>query len=139
MRSSVHHLGLLVGFFLAGCSNSHEERVYPARGQVLLENRPLAEAFVVLHRLDTEGRNLTARTDAMGRFELTTYSPGDGAPAGRYAATVEFRELVQEGDEPMRSGRNLLPARYADPATSGLRCEVRAGVNQWPAWKLERR
>ena len=69
---------------------------------------------------------------------MTTYHPGDGAPLGLYAATVEYRELVQEGDEQMRNGRNLLPARYANPETSGLRCEVQAGINELPPWTLER-
>jgi hypothetical protein len=139
MQSRVRSLWFLIGVFLAGCSGQREEPVYPARGQVLLEGRPLADALVALHRLDGEGRSLTARTDPLGRFELTTHRPGDGAPIGQYAATVEYRELVQEGDEPMRGGRNLLPARYADPATSGLRCEVRAGTNELLPWKLERR
>ncbi len=94
---------------------------------------------MALHRLDAEGRNLTARTDATGCFQLTTNEPGDGAPAGHYAVTVEYRELVQEGDEQVRAGRNLLPARYADPATSGIRCEVRAETNQWAGWRLESR
>ena len=129
----------LAGLMLAGCGGPVEEPVYPVHGQVLWENRPLAEALVVLHRLDTQGRNLTARTDASGNFEFTTHQPGDGAPAGRYAATVEYRELVQEGDEKIRTGRNLLPLRYSDPSTSGLPCEVNAGDNAWPAWKLDRR
>ena len=70
---------------------------------------------------------------------MTTYRPGDGAPLGLYAATVEYRELVQEGDEQIRNGRNLLPARYANPETSQLRCAVQAGVNEFQPWLLERR
>jgi hypothetical protein len=133
---------VLLGFsggFSGGCFGERQEAVYPLRGQVLLAGQPLAEAVVVLHRADGQGRNLTARTDAEGRFEVTTYQPGDGAPIGDYVATVEFRELVQEGDEPMRNGRNLLPERYANPSTSGIVCAVHAGTNELPPWQLEHR
>ncbi|MHB8971730.1 MAG: transthyretin-like family protein [Pirellulaceae bacterium] len=124
--------------FVVGCSGEPQEPVYSVRGQVLCDGKPLVDALVVLHRLDGQGRNLTARTDPAGRFEMTTYRQGDGAPVGLYAATVEYRELVQEGDEPTRSGRNLLPAMYAAPETSGLRCAVQAGANELPPWQLQR-
>ena len=86
-----------------------------------------------------EAASLTARTDASGRFQVTTHQPGDGAPAGAYRVTVEYRDLVQEGDELARLGPNRLPARYAKRETSGLRCEVTAGTNTLPAWNLEPR
>jgi len=134
--TTVRCVGMFLCLLLVGCSGGRDEPVYPTRGQVLLDGQPLSEALVAVHRLDVQQRSLTARTDSTGWFELTTHEPGDGAPVGEYAATVEYRELVQEGDEPTRSGRNLLPARYADPAASGLRCNVRAGENIWPAWQL---
>lgn len=129
---------VVASVLLVGCSGETREPVYFVHGQVLWEGQPLADALVVLHRLDEQGRNLTARTDPTGRFVMTTYQPGDGAPLGLYAAAVEYREFVQEGDDQMRNGRNLLPARYANPETSGLRCAVEAGNNELPPWSLER-
>lgn len=130
---------LVILLLAGGCSSRSKEPVYPVRGQVLLDGKPLAEAAVVFHRLDEQGRSLTATTSADGRFQLTSYEPEDGAPAGQYAITVEHRALVKEGDEMMRTGRNLLPARYADPSRSGLRCSVQAGRNELPPWPLRSR
>ena len=65
-------------YLLVGCSGEPQEPVYFVHGQVLWEGRPLADALVVLHRLDRQGRNLTAEhTDPTGRFEMTTYHLGD--------------------------------------------------------------
>jgi hypothetical protein len=124
---------------MMGCRSADEEHVYPVTGQVLLDGKPLAEAVVILHRLDHKGRNLTAHTDTAGRFVVTTNQPGDGAAAGSYEVTVEYRQLVQEGDEKMRTGPNLLPPRYAKPGTSLLRCEVKEGPNEFPPWDLSSR
>ena len=123
---------------LIGCGASLEP-VYPVSGGITLESKPLAEALVTFHRQGaSDTRNLTAVTDAEGRFQLTTHAPNDGAAAGTYLVTVEWRELVQEGDEKVRTGRNLLPAKYTDPQQSGLRCEVQAAPNQLPIWDLKR-
>ena len=129
---------LIAGVLVSGCG-PRQEPVYPVSGQVLWSGKPLADAVVVLHPEDGTRRSLTAWTDASGRFQLTTYQPGDGAPVGTYLVTVEYRDLVQEGDERVRHGPNRLPACYAKPETSGLRCEVTAGTNTLPPWNLERR
>ncbi|MBM4002697.1 MAG: DUF4198 domain-containing protein [Planctomycetes bacterium] len=125
---------------MTGCG-AGEPKIHPVTGKVLLNGQPLADASVVFHPVDAQSRpelrRLTARTDAGGAFRLTTRDPGDGAPAGEYGVTVEFRELVQEGDEFVRSGANLLPDRYAHPATSGLHCRIEAGSNQLLPFQLE--
>lgn len=128
----------LVLLGLSGCG-ARPEPVVPVRGQVRLDGRPLAEATIVFHRRDKEGRNLTGRSLADGTFRMTTHASGDGVPPGRYGVTVEWRELVKEGDESSRIGRNLLPARYADPTTSGLECEIVEGDNDLPPWDLSSR
>lgn len=125
-------------FAVAGCGTSGEP-VYPVSGVIALEGQPLAEALVTFHPEGDERRRLTAMTNAQGRFELTTHTPNDGAAAGAYLVTVEWRELVQEGDEKVRTGRNLLPPRYADPRQSGLRCEVPAQPTELPPWDLKRK
>lgn len=124
---------------VSGCFGPSEEPVYPARGLVLYDERPLAEALVVLHPQDHSGRSLSARTGADGRFVVSTHKTGDGAPAGHYSVSVELREAVQEGDELMRTGRHLLPERYANPRTSGLHCVVEPRENEFPPWRIEAR
>lgn len=130
---------LVCALVASGCSRSAEEPVYPARGRVLCGEQPLAEALVVLHPLDSSARSLSARTGADGRFVISTYHAGDGAPAGRYAVSIELREAIQEGDELIRNGRHLLPERYANPRTSGLKCVVEPRDNEFPPWRIERR
>ena len=140
-RSVPRHIGcvlLAVGAFANGCAR-REEPVYPVSGQVLLAGQPLAEAVVVFHPQDGARRSLTAHTDQSGRFRLTTHKPGDGASLGMYVVTIEYRDLVQEGDERVRLGPNRLPARYAQPAASELRCEIIAGANELPTWDLASR
>jgi hypothetical protein len=43
------------------------------------------------------------------------------------------------GEELVRDGRNLLPARYSRPETSGLQYEVVVGENQVPPLALRSR
>ena len=126
-------------FASAGCSRERLEAVAPVAGKIHYDGKPLAEATVVFHRLEGEGRSLTTRTTADGTFRVTTHQPNDGAPPGRYAVTVELRDWVRDGDEAVRSGRNLLPPKYADPRTSGLECVVVDGDNQLPLWNLQSR
>jgi hypothetical protein len=108
---------------VSGCGQGAETGpvCYPVRGEVLFRDAPVAEAMVVFHPLDATApavQRPLGITDAEGRFSLTTFRTNDGAPAGRYAITVERRELVADGDEMVRNGRNLLPPKYASPRTS---------------------
>jgi hypothetical protein len=108
---------------------------YPVRGQVSFKGRPLAEAMVVLHRVggDVEGHQKPiAYTGADGKFLLTTYQSGDGAPPGDYAITVELRARQTVGEEVVRSGPSILPPKYAKPESSSFKFSVAEGENAIP-------
>lgn len=99
--------------------------VFPFRGKVLIEGRPISNALVKFHSLDDPSRDLppsAARTSKDGSFELSTYAALDGAPEGEYAVTVS---LVGGEDED-----NKLPGKYARAETSGLRATVNPGNNE---------
>lgn len=133
-------LGLAVGGG-GGCSSGKRVRLYPVRGQVLYQGRPVDRAMVTLHPLGEYPEGLPkpiAYTDAEGRFRMTTEQPGDGVAAGEYAVTVEQRERTRTGVEKV-GGRNLLPARYARPESSDLRCRVEKGQNELPPLNLSAR
>src|SRR6516225_10019194 len=69
-------------------------RVMPVHGRVFWRGKPLANALVILHPQNTAelaGLRPLAHADQTGSFELTTYDEGDGAPAGDYAVTIEWR------------------------------------------------
>ena len=124
-----------------GCSRSSGPVCHPVRGQVLYQDRPLAEALVVFHPLSPPAADHPrplAYTDAEGRFVLTTVQTRDGAPTGEYAICVEQRQPRLVGEETVRDGRNLLPARYCQPASSPLRYTVVAGQNEVPPLKITR-
>ncbi|MEX2112156.1 MAG: hypothetical protein WD845_03175 [Pirellulales bacterium] len=126
---------LILACLLSGCREPQGPHCYPVHGQVQQAGKPLAEALVVFYPLDVPPVPFpkpTAHTDGQGRYELTTFTTGDGAPAGRYAVTVELRAPRQVGEEIVRDGPSVLPQRYAQAETSGLRAEVTAGENELP-------
>ena len=84
---------LFVSAALVGCG-AQELPLHPVRGQVTCAGEPCINALVVFHPVeqsaDMENLRPYARVQSDGRFSLTTYREGDGAPAGQYVVTVSW-------------------------------------------------
>jgi hypothetical protein len=107
--------------------------LHPVSGKVFFNGRPAEGAIVVLHPADPNGPKPSATAGADGSFTLSTHPHGEGAPAGDYAVVVTwFPPDAREVDNP----RNKLPARYADPAQSGLKATVQAGPTELQPFQL---
>lgn len=130
--------GVVVCF--VGCSGATGPVCVPVKGAVTFRNKPVSEAMVVLHRVggDVEGHQKPmAYTDTLGQFVLTTHKHNDGAPLGEYVVTVELRAPRVIGEETVRDGQNVLPAKYATPETSGIKYTVVPGDNTIPPIELK--
>lgn len=117
---------------IAGCSSEAERTpVFKTSGKVIYQNAPVAGAFVVLHpkgAAKPEDPRPSAIVRDDGVFEATTFESADGAPAGDYIVTIEHRKLIKyDGD--WQPGPNVLPAKYENPATSGIEIHVAEGQN----------
>ena len=112
----------------AGCGSGHKS-IYPVRGEVLVEGRPPVHALVTFHPVADDGHEAlvpTGSVDDHGRFTLTSYASGDGAPEGEYRVTVAwFLASGRPGDD--SPPVNYLPVRYARTDTTPLRAVVRKG------------
>ena len=110
--------------------------VYPVRGQVLVQDKPAPKAFVVFHPADMQGPQALrpyGHVAEDGSFKLTTYEPGDGAPAGEYRVTVVW--LANSGGE---DPPDLLKGRYRNPTESPLKATIRNAPNELSPFKLAR-
>ncbi len=135
---------LIVGAaLLAGCGTG-QKAVFPATGKVMFQGKPAPKAVVWLHPETSDGGPGEVRPRGEvaddGSFSLSTYKTDDGAPAGRYRVVVfwykNWLRPAGNGDE---LGENLLPARYQDPANSGLPIvEIVEGTNAIPTIELKR-
>jgi len=73
------------------------------------------------------------KTDATGQYELTTYEPGDGAPAGHYQVSVKKTKqtIIEPSDHPAEPPKTktaeLLPPQYSDYESSQLNAVVAEG------------
>lgn len=124
---------------LVGCSSSDGVTLFPVEGEIKLNGQPLAGAQVVFHPRQPKDKVPPARaqTDSSGHFKLTTFDTHDGAPAGAYSVTVEYFPLLQQQGE-FIAGRNILPPKYASPATTDLKIEVAAGPNKLTRLDIKR-
>jgi len=143
--------------FSLGCPQQGADRpkTFPVSGTVTLNGQPV-EGAIVTFVPTAGGKGATGRTDASGKYTLTTFASGDGAVPGQYnVKIVKFettgteaaagpggaemdeeaytaaQDAAQEGGEEEAAGapKNLLPEKYADPATSGLKATVKEGDN----------
>ena len=128
-----HAIIALLAGATVGCSQAEPERlpVFKTTGQITFQNRPPAGALVVLHPRGAapDAPRPIAHVRADGSFEATTYGTADGAPAGEYVVTVQWSRLVNLGGE-WQPGPNVLPAKYASPATSDVIIQVVEGSNE---------
>jgi hypothetical protein len=120
MKRHLHCVAATALLFVMGCRSDPRPTLVPISGQVFVDNRPATNAVVWLHPIEPSEfgtRRPHGTVDREGNFDITTYIPKDGAPAGRYRVSIYWRTPTTSGDE---DGESLIPYRYMDPATSDL-------------------
>ncbi len=126
---------ILLAPLVSGCGSSEPPRppVFPVSGQVIVNGRPAAGAYVVFHPKAAESGTPSpqAYADKQGNFAVSTFSQQDGAPAGEYAVTVVLEPMVKVGDE-FERGKNVLPPKYSNPTTTTVVARVAEGQNSVP-------
>lgn len=140
--------------FSVGCGGGAKDgpKTVPVTGTVTFKGQPVAGATVALSPKTAGLRAAVGITDAAGRFQLTTLTPGDGAMPGSYGVQIAKIEgadaaaapavedpiaasqrAAKEGKlEPLagpEAVKDLLPVKYKSPNTSGLTAEVKQGAN----------
>ena len=112
--------------------------VFPVAGRVTFKGEPMAGAMIGFHPLDDpdpRAARMQATAGKDGRYTLTTYTTGDGAPAGGYAVTIYWpgQRVKRKADTPAAEDDEIPPDRlkreFADPKTTRLRATVRAEPN----------
>lgn len=132
---------LLAAGFLAGCSSKPKRpATYPVTGTVTANGKPVAAASVVFVPSTQGVESAAGITDAEGKYQLTTFSAGDGAQAGEYRVKVskydtkpptaddkkrymsqeEEQKIYAEDERPTPPAKNLLPPKYGNENTSGI-------------------
>ncbi|MEN6492778.1 MAG: carboxypeptidase-like regulatory domain-containing protein [Thermoguttaceae bacterium] len=143
----MNRIGLFALMMLAtlalGCSGGGPDiGTVKASGTVTYKGAPV-EGAQVAFLPDGSGRAAAATTDASGRFTLNTAGSGDGAIPGSYKVivtkvapnTAAPAGSSQEGGAAASvaggqtaAAQDLLPAKYKNPATSGLTAKIDKGA-----------
>jgi hypothetical protein len=99
-----------------GCGDGRPERV-PVTGRVLIDGKPLQYGQIRFHA--ENHRPAFSNLSSDGRFELSTYEPGDGSVLGRHAVTVNAAEVLSP-----TAKRWHAPKKYNNATTSEIVVEV---------------
>ncbi len=133
--------GLSLVALICGCGEANKswDRVYPVTGVVTHKGKPVKDAELTFFPMDEnipESVRPWAKSSESGEFTLSTYDRGDGAPAGKYKATVVHHEIVVSAGS-MGTKPNDLPKKYARKDTTDLIIEVKAEETKLPPLDLK--
>ena len=117
MRFIVSSFVLLSLVTLTGCGPKSDGNFF-VTGTVTHGGQPLEDARVVFIPDGGSGEGASGRTDASGKYVLTTSSGNDasGTKPGEYRVTVSKTELVWDG-------RSYLPTESGDPDAEPVKDE----------------
>jgi len=106
---------------------------YPVTGRLTIRGQPAAAAdlrFFEIHGRAPGMARPYATTDEDGRFTVSTYGIFDGAPAGEYQLAVSWKGPLRGIPSDQRDAMpEMLPPRFTDASTSGLRVQITSGEN----------
>ncbi len=137
-RGAVWSIPLGLCAALSSCTRSDRPPVYPVQGQVFYKGKPAVGALVMFHPVnetDPQAARPHGQVDPEGAFVLSTYEVKDGAPAGEYVVTIDWRRTI-----PGRSGGgpSALPVQYGTPKQSPLRASIRTESNNLAPFQIAR-
>jgi hypothetical protein len=118
------------------------QNLQPVTGSVSFEGKPTPGALVLfLDAGDPEStdRRIAAIVDDDGSFVMnTTVGLGSrpGVEPGEYVVAISWSKPVDPTDHDSDMGPDLLPAKYKDYKTSGLRVEIVGGRNELDPFEL---
>lgn len=121
---------IVVTMFLLGCGQSESS----VSGTVTLDGRPVEGSrelygTVNFYRADGGGSPATAMIRESGTYSLVTGGK-EGLEPGNYKVAITLKEIIPP-TAPGGDTRNkrIGPAKYGQPAQSGLTAEVKPGKN----------
>lgn len=138
-------LFLLLCVYFAGCGGDGANRraTAPVTVKVTYKGKPVDNAFVQFISVENP-QPAVGITDASGSCSLKTYEPNDGAIVGLNTVTITKSEIDAKNVRPVRPEdadlvgitpvpnlKNLIPQKYASPATSGIQADVVKGKNDF--------
>jgi hypothetical protein len=130
----------IAAMFCSACGIGHKP-VYPVRGEVRVNGQIPVHAQVAFFPVNDTADDAVhpaGRVDDQGRFTLTSYAKGDGAPEGEYRVTVAwFLASGRPNDD--SPPLNYLPASYARPDSTPLHAVVSKGGVQLQPFELKTR
>jgi hypothetical protein len=123
MRSAWLLVALVATVASSGCGPANWGT---ATGTVTVDDQPLKSGVVTFQPVAGGAAAYGQVTD--GKFTLYTGQDA-GLKAGQYQVTVAAQSVPEPGSKDR--AKLLTPEKYASPATSGLKEEVRAGSNNF--------
>ena len=135
---------LLLALPIAGCGESTEQKTIDLKDQVvtgkvqLAGGKPLTKGRVVFNPVKESDEPLYGKLDRTGSFTLSPAGlglagKGLGVTHGEFRVSVETDNYLP-GVKP--KGLNF-PAKYLDPATSGLTATITADTKELPPFVLK--
>lgn len=113
---------IAVTFILTGCQgNPDHQTTIPVTGVVTYKNAPVTSGTITFHPVAAEGNPAVSLIDDQGKFQLTTYSKGDGAVAGFHNVTIVVSPRL---DGTNTGEADVIPPAYNRAETTPLSLEV---------------
>lgn len=119
---------------LSGCGGESRPTLAKASGTVTYKGKGIENLAVEF--TPAEGRPASGKTDAQGKFTLTTFDPDDGAVLGEHKVSVVFDSSSASNADSSGMGadaysteapKSPIPEKYATTDTSGLTYTVKEG------------
>lgn len=146
MRSSLR-LALvasgLAAIGLAGCGGDGlvAPETFPVSGTVTIKGKPAIGVRVQLHpQFDIGDIKFvpSGETGPEGTFTISTAAPGDGAPPGEYAITLEKPRIISDRSQSgIETEIDDFKGKYSDPQQSPWKVTIVEGDNPLKPFELD--
>jgi hypothetical protein len=117
---------------LAGCSAS--DGLYSVTGQVTYKGKPLEHGSIVF--VSPKARQITGDIERGEIVRVSTIKEDDGIAAGEYMVGITSRDQSEKYKDSMTSP-SIIPIRYADASTSGLKATIEPNNKNVLRYELE--
>lgn len=142
-----HQVGLvLIVGLIVGCGNN-PLGLQPVTGTVTVDGKPAAGVRLVFCPVNASEEVMKQRpmgtTDDQGKYSLTTFVLGDGAPPADYKISATWLSAPKQAvvDERGSVGTDRFMNKYAIPDQSGITATIAEDTTELPVmeFKLPRR